>query len=154
MERFNRLKRRNKLLFFLLANPNADYYLTFCFVCQEKAKPGHHHIKNYGAIVCFSCRAFWRRANQVRIPSRRQPDSYDNIILMLVEVRRRELRLQVQRELWDYLREPSTLSEMSVQPLRSSRDESGSSSFRTAKGSEVKIWKLQLLLILFFQFQM
>lgn len=46
-------------------NPKDPKYLKICFVCSEEAKSGKEHRKNYGAIVCFSCRAFWRRSHQV-----------------------------------------------------------------------------------------
>ena len=45
-------------------DPNHEYYLKFCYVCQEPAKAGQEHIRNYGGIVCFSCRQFFRRAHQ------------------------------------------------------------------------------------------
>ncbi len=46
-------------------NPRANYYLVVCYVCQEMAKPNQEHSLHYGGIVCFSCRAFFRRAHQV-----------------------------------------------------------------------------------------
>ncbi len=46
------------------SNPEDDFYLTVCFVCEEVAKPGQTHMRNYGGTVCFSCRQFFRRANQ------------------------------------------------------------------------------------------
>ena len=46
------------------ADPTHPYFLTFCYVCSEEAKTNGEHIRNYGAIVCFSCRAFWRRTHQ------------------------------------------------------------------------------------------
>lgn len=45
-------------------DPTHEIYLKTCFVCQELAKPGQEHIRNYGGIVCFSCRQFFRRAHQ------------------------------------------------------------------------------------------
>jgi hypothetical protein len=45
-------------------DPSHEIYLKTCFVCQELAKPGQEHIRNYGGIVCFSCRQFFRRAHQ------------------------------------------------------------------------------------------
>ena len=45
-------------------DPGHEYYLKFCYVCQEPSKPGQEHIRNYGGIVCFSCRQFFRRAHQ------------------------------------------------------------------------------------------
>lgn len=46
------------------ADPKARIYLTTCFVCKERSKPGQEHLRNYGGIVCYSCRAFWRRSHQ------------------------------------------------------------------------------------------
>jgi len=48
----------------LLSNPKDPRFLKECFVCTENAKEGKYHLKNYGGIVCFSCRAFWRRSHQ------------------------------------------------------------------------------------------
>jgi len=45
-------------------NPKDKKYLTICFVCHDLAKPGTEHLRNYGGIVCYSCRAFWRRSHQ------------------------------------------------------------------------------------------
>lgn len=45
-------------------DPRDKYYLQVCFVCNESAKPGQEHLRNYGGIVCYSCRAFWRRSHQ------------------------------------------------------------------------------------------
>ena len=45
-------------------NPNDPLYLKFCFVCKEEAPPDKEHYKNYGGIVCLSCRAFFRRLHQ------------------------------------------------------------------------------------------
>jgi hypothetical protein len=45
-------------------NPQDPKYLLICYVCTEKAKEGKYHLRNYGGIVCFSCRAFWRRSHQ------------------------------------------------------------------------------------------
>ncbi len=45
-------------------DPRNEFYLKICFVCQEPAKPGTEHLRNYGGIVCYSCRAFWRRSHQ------------------------------------------------------------------------------------------
>jgi len=49
----------------IVENPNDPVYLKTCFVCSESAKPGHDHYRNYGGIVCYSCRAFWRRSHQI-----------------------------------------------------------------------------------------
>ena len=46
-------------------NPRSNYYLIVCYVCQEMAKPNQEHTLHYGGIVCFSCRAVFRRAHQV-----------------------------------------------------------------------------------------
>jgi hypothetical protein len=46
-------------------DPNDPYYLTNCYVCKDVAKPFEEFIRNYGGLVCFSCRAFFRRAIQV-----------------------------------------------------------------------------------------
>jgi len=46
------------------SDPDDDFYLTVCFVCEEVAKPGQTHMRNYGGTVCFSCRQFFRRAHQ------------------------------------------------------------------------------------------
>ena len=51
-------------------DPDDDYYLLYCFVCEEMAKPGQSHMRNYGGVVCFSCRQFFRRAHQ----GSREPD--------------------------------------------------------------------------------
>jgi hypothetical protein len=48
-------------------DPDDDYYLLNCFVCEEMAKPGQSHMRNYGGTVCFSCRQFFRRAHQVLV---------------------------------------------------------------------------------------
>jgi len=45
-------------------NPKDPRFLKECFVCTDNAKEGKDHLKNYGGIVCFSCRAFWRRSHQ------------------------------------------------------------------------------------------
>ena len=47
-------------------DPKDSYFLRFCFVCNEEAPPDKEHYSNYGGIVCLSCRAFFRRAHQVR----------------------------------------------------------------------------------------
>lgn len=71
-------------------DPLHPFYLTFCFACSSKAKPNQvkihitekqkckvdrrqrvlstllqEFIRNYGGVVCFSCRAFFRRVYQV-----------------------------------------------------------------------------------------
>ena len=51
-------------------DPDDDYFLLNCFVCEELAKPGQSHMRNYGGVVCFSCRQFFRRAHQ----GNRHPD--------------------------------------------------------------------------------
>jgi hypothetical protein len=45
-------------------DPRNERYLTICYVCQEESKAGQEHLRNYGGIVCYSCRAFWRRSHQ------------------------------------------------------------------------------------------
>ena len=45
-------------------DPNHEVYLRTCFVCGETSKPGHDFIRNYGGVVCFGCRAFFRRSHQ------------------------------------------------------------------------------------------
>ena len=47
-----------------MEDPFNKIFLKFCFVCQEQARPGSEHLKNYGGVVCYSCRAFWRRSHQ------------------------------------------------------------------------------------------
>jgi len=47
-------------------NPRDKRYLKICFVCNDLAKPGTEHLRNYGGIVCYSCRAFWRRCHNKR----------------------------------------------------------------------------------------
>ena len=46
------------------SSPSDPLYLKICFVCSERAPEGKDHYSNYGGIVCLSCRAFFRRANQ------------------------------------------------------------------------------------------
>ena len=48
----------------LRSDPKDEFWLTTCFVCGNKAKDGEKHIRNYGGVVCFSCRQFFRRAHQ------------------------------------------------------------------------------------------
>ena len=48
----------------LPTDPNDSFYLTNCFACKAIAKPDQEYIRNYGGVVCFSCRAFWRRSHQ------------------------------------------------------------------------------------------
>lgn len=38
--------------------PTDKVCLKICFVCKDVAKYDQGHMKNYGGIVCFSCRAF------------------------------------------------------------------------------------------------
>lgn len=57
-------KQRAKKQTQILEDPNDPVYLKTCFVCSEAARPGHDHYRNYGGIVCYSCRAFWRRSHQ------------------------------------------------------------------------------------------
>ncbi len=58
--------------FYQPENPSDPIYHKICFVCQEAAKPGTDHLRNYGGIVCYSCRAFWRRCHQrTKTPSYR-----------------------------------------------------------------------------------
>jgi len=45
-------------------DPKDPKFLKVCFVCTENAKEGKVHLRNYGGIVCFSCRAFWQRSHQ------------------------------------------------------------------------------------------
>ena len=47
-----------------MEDPRHERYLKICYVCTEEAKPGQEHLRNYGGIVCYSCRAFWRRSHQ------------------------------------------------------------------------------------------
>ena len=35
-----------------------------CPVCTDQAPPGEVHHPHYGAICCYGCKAFFRRANQ------------------------------------------------------------------------------------------
>lgn len=48
----------------LPSDPHNKCYLTICYVCRDVAKSGQEHLRNYGGIVCYSCRAFWRRSHQ------------------------------------------------------------------------------------------
>ena len=48
---------------------------TTCAVCQEVSNNHHTH---YGALVCYSCRAFFRRANQSNAKSSGYVCKYDN----------------------------------------------------------------------------
>ena len=45
-------------------DPRDARFLTVCYVCTEEAKPDQEHLRNYGGVVCYSCRAFWRRSHQ------------------------------------------------------------------------------------------
>ena len=45
-------------------DPNHEVYLRTCFVCGSTSKPGQDFIRNYGGIVCYGCRAFFRRSHQ------------------------------------------------------------------------------------------
>ena len=45
-------------------DPNHEVYLRTCFVCGSTSKPGQDFIHNYGGIVCYGCRAFFRRSHQ------------------------------------------------------------------------------------------
>jgi len=68
-------------------NPTDKAFLKVCFVCKDIAKSGQEHLRNYGGIVCYSCRAFWRRCHQ----RSRQPDFFcrkTNQCLMSVETRK------------------------------------------------------------------
>jgi len=54
----------------LPADPNDSYYLTNCFACKAIAEPGEEYMRNYGGVVCLSCRAFFRRVHQKQIVSK------------------------------------------------------------------------------------
>ena len=56
--------RFTSAFFPVIEDPRSEIYLKICYVCQEPAKPGTEHLRNYGGIVCYSCRAFWRRSHQ------------------------------------------------------------------------------------------
>ena len=43
-------------------NPKHTYYLKVCYICKETTTK--EHCIHYGALACFSCRAFFRRAHQ------------------------------------------------------------------------------------------
>jgi len=68
-------------------NPSDKVFLKICFVCKDVAKSGQEHLRNYGGIVCYSCRAFWRRCHQ----RSRQPDLFcrkTNQCIVSVETRK------------------------------------------------------------------
>lgn len=60
----DRFDLSNDQMMKITENPRDKFYLTVCFVCRDVAKPGQEHLRNYGGIVCYSCRAFWRRSHQ------------------------------------------------------------------------------------------
>ena len=45
-----------------LDNPKHKYYIKVCYICKEATNK--EHCIHYGALPCFSCRAFFRRAHQ------------------------------------------------------------------------------------------
>lgn len=45
-------------------NLNEDLYLKNCYVCSRKPKGTETHLKNYGGVVCYCCRQFFRRSLQ------------------------------------------------------------------------------------------
>ena len=45
-------------------DPNDSYYKINCFVCKKSAKQDQEYIRSYGGVVCFGCRAFFRRAHR------------------------------------------------------------------------------------------
>jgi hypothetical protein len=45
-----------------LDNPKHRYYLKVCYICKETTTK--EHCIHYGALECFSCRAFFRRSHQ------------------------------------------------------------------------------------------
>jgi hypothetical protein len=52
------------LNFFVYTNVPKVANDRICPICSEEAPPGEAHHPHYGGICCYSCRAFFRRANQ------------------------------------------------------------------------------------------
>ena len=44
--------------------PDEGFFLKNCYVCSRKPKGSENHLKNYGGVVCYCCRQFFRRSLQ------------------------------------------------------------------------------------------
>lgn len=106
----------------LPSDPNDKYYLTHCYACQALAKPDQEFIRNYGGLVCFSCRAFWRRAHQVGNETKNQrPHSKDRLEFYDSEMQEPRFLLQTRRKLFHEYQSETEMSEVSLPEVQSCR---------------------------------